>query len=152
MTVVSNTNIFIDTNILFYANNPTDILGEKAINKINTLVEANNDLFISGQIIREYTAVTIRNAQYHKLPIDTIIQKVLANVATFRRDFSVLHAKDDTLDNWVRLLPKLTTAKDVFDFNIAALLKSEGIGYILTHNVRDFEKFTDWLTVIPLLD
>jgi predicted nucleic acid-binding protein len=40
---------------------------------------------------------------------------------------------------------------DIFDFNIAALLKSDRIGYILTHNVRDFEKFNDWLTIIPLI-
>ena len=42
--------------------------------------------------------------------------------------------------------------KVVFDFNIAALLKDEGIGYVFTHNVRDFEKFNDWLTIVPLID
>ncbi len=80
------------------------------------------------------------------------IERVLTNIAVFRRDFVVLHETAVTLDNWEDLLPQLTTSKDVFDFNIAALLKSEDIEYILTHNVRDFEKFSNWLTVIPLID
>lgn len=45
----------------------------------------------------------------------------------------------------------LTTSKDVFDFNIAATLQVHGIENILTHNERDFVKFSEWLTVLPLI-
>jgi predicted nucleic acid-binding protein len=152
MKTVSNTKIFVDTNVLFYANNPDDAFGEQALIKLKDLAKNNNELLISGQVIREYTVITIRNAQYHKLPMSPTIERVLTNIAVFRRDFVVLHETAMTLNNWEDLLPQLTTSKDVFDFNIAALLKSEGIEYILTHNVRDFEKFSNWLTVIPLID
>lgn len=152
MKTVSNTKIFVDTNVLFYANNPADAFGEQALIKLKDLAKNNNELLISGQVIREYTVVTIRNAQYNKLPMLATIESVLTNIAVFRRDFVVLHETAVTLDNWEDLLPQLTTSKDVFDFNIAALLKSEDIEYILTHNVRDFEKFSNWLTVIPLID
>ncbi len=67
MKTVSNTKIFVDTNILFYANNPADTFGEQAIARINELASNGNVLMISTQIVREYAAVTLRNAQYHKL-------------------------------------------------------------------------------------
>ncbi len=151
MKTVSNTRIFVDTNILFYANNPADAFGLQAIVRINELAEADNSLIISTQIIREYTAVTLRNAQFHKLPIEAAIKTVLNNVAIFRRDFTVVGEKIDTLDNWLGLLPQITTSKDVFDFNIAATLQSEKIDHILTHNTSDFKKFSSWLTVLPLI-
>ena len=152
MKVVSNKRVFVDTNILFYASNPVDEFGLLAVNKLNELIDANNELLISGQVIREYAVVTFRNALYHKLSMKDTIEKVLANITTFRNNFTTLHESENSLDNWVGLVPKLTTSKDVFDFNIAALLKDEGIGYVFTHNVRDFEKFNDWLTIVPLID
>jgi predicted nucleic acid-binding protein len=151
MKTVSKTYIFIDTNILFYANNPADVFGAQAIARINELADADNSLIISHQIIREYTAVTLRNAQFHKLPFNVALQTVLNNIATFRRNFIVVGEKTDNLDNWLALLPQITTSKDVFDFNIAATLRSEGIDHILTHNVSDFKKFSSWLTVLPLI-
>ena len=151
MKTVSNTKIFIDTNILFYANNPADVFGEQAIARINELASNGNVLIISTQIIREYAAVTLRNAQYHKLPLDLTITTVQNNIATFQRDFIVVGEKSDVLSNWLSLLPQITTSKDVFDFNIAATLLSEGINHILTHNVSDFDKFSSWLTVLPLI-
>jgi predicted nucleic acid-binding protein len=151
MKTVSKTQIFIDTNILFYANNPSDAFGSQAISRINECVAADNTLIISTQIIKEYTAVTLRNAQFHKLPFETALQTVLNNIAIFRREFIVVGEKTDNLDNWIALLPQITTSKDVFDFNIAATLRSEGISHILTHNVSDFKKFSNWLTVLPLI-
>jgi predicted nucleic acid-binding protein len=151
MKTVSKTQIFVDTNILFYANNPADTFGSQAIARINELANADNSLIISTQIIREYTAVTLRNAQFHKLPFDSALQTVLNNISIFRRDFVVIGEKSDNLDNWLSLLPQITTSKDVFDFNIAATLLSENINYILTHNVSDFKKFSNWLNVLPLI-
>ncbi len=56
----------------------------------------------------------------------------------------------DALQNWLALLPNLSTHKDVFDFNLAATLQSHGIRHILTHNAGDFNRFSAWLTVVPL--
>jgi predicted nucleic acid-binding protein len=151
MKTVSKTKIFIDTNILFYANNPTDPFGSQAILRINELANNDNELIISTQVIREYTAVSLRTAQHNKLPIPETVQRVLNNVAAFRRDFTVINETNDSLDKWLLLLPQITTSRDVFDFNIAATLQSTGINHILTHNVSDFKKFSNWLTVLPLI-
>jgi predicted nucleic acid-binding protein len=58
MKTVSKTKIFVDTNILFYANNPTDPFGSQAITRVNELADHDNELIISTQVIREYTAVS----------------------------------------------------------------------------------------------
>ncbi len=151
MKTVSKTRIFIDTNILFYANNPADPFGAQAIARINELADCDNELIISTQVVREYTAVSLRTAQRNNLPIQETVQSVLNNVAAFRRDFTVINETNDTLGNWLSLLPQITTSRDVFDFNIAATLQSAGINHILTHNVSDFKKFSNWLNVLPLV-
>ena len=151
MKTVSNTKIFVDTNILFYLTNPNDPFGHEAKGRVHELYENNNELFISNPVIREYAFSILRNATYHKMPFPQSVFTLIANINTFRKSFIVISEHKDNLDNWLVILPQLTSYKDVYDFNIAATMKSEGIKYILTHNVSDFKKFDSWLTVLPLL-
>ena len=48
MKTVSDGRIFVDTNILFYANDPSFLFGEKAIARINELAALNNEMIISA--------------------------------------------------------------------------------------------------------
>lgn len=151
MMTVSDSRVFVDTNILFYANDPASAFGLQALSRINELASLNNEMIISSQVIREYALATLRNAVYHKLDLQSSIASVTRNIARFQRDFEVLYDGPEVIENWLALLPMLTTSKDVFDFNIAATLEVHGIEHILTHNERDFVKFSDWLTVLPLI-
>lgn len=148
---VTNSKVFIDTNILFYANDPNTVFGGNSIVRINELHQANNALFISTQTIKEYANITLRNAVYHKLDLPSNVTIVSNNIYRFRRDFQVIHESKDVMDAWQMLLPRLTSYKDIFDFYIAATLKINQIPYILTHNVSDFTKFNDFITVLPLI-
>lgn len=150
MKIVSDTTIFIDTNVLFYSNDALSVFGKQAIHRIGELASANNELAISSQIIREYTHVTLRNALYHKVDLKTSISAVQQNISVFQRDFTILHDSPEILEEWNALLPALTTHKDVFDFNVAATMKIHGISYLLTHNMGDFIKFSPWPTILPL--
>ena len=150
MKTVSNEKIFIDTNILFYANNPTLPFGIQARFRINELAELNNNLIISTQIIKEYASVTLRNVIYNKLDLNKGINDLIENVKQFHIDFEIVHDNEMVLRHWLGLLPLLKSGKDVFDFNIAATLKSNNIHYLFTNNISDFKKFDDWLTIIPL--
>lgn len=151
MKTVSDDRVFVDTNILFYANDPSSSFGEQAITRINELASLKNEMIISSQIIREYAAATLRNAVYHKLDLKISTEAVLRNIARFQRDFEVLYDGPLVLQNWATLLPLLTTGKDVYDFNIAATMQANGIQNILTHNGKDFAKFDSWLNVLPLV-
>lgn len=147
---VSDTRIFLDTNILYYANDPETSFGAQALARITDLASANNELIVSSQVLREYAHATLRNAIYHKFDLPYSIEAVTKNIRIFQRDFSVLYDGPDVLQNWLAALPLLTTNKDVFDFNIAATLQTHGISYLLTHNASDFAKFNTWLIVLPL--
>ena len=150
MTTVSNARVFLDTNILFYTNNPSEAFGQQALSRLNEMVAQNNELVISTQIIREYANATLRHAIYQKIDLPASIGIVQRNITRFQRDFEVLHESPLVLQHWLILLPSLTTSKDVYDFNIAATMQSAGISHLLTHNVSDFVKFSAWLTVLPL--
>jgi predicted nucleic acid-binding protein len=127
---VSDSRVFVDTNILFYANDPTLAFGAQAISRINELASLNNELIVSSQVLREYALVTLRNAVYHKIDLPSSIAAVSRNIARFQRDFEVLHDTPEVVQNWLTLLPALPTSKDVFDFNIAATLQTYGIANI----------------------
>ncbi len=142
--------VFVDTNILYYANEPLTSFGEQAIGRMKELVVEGHRLALSTQIIREYANSTLRNAIYHKLSLKQSIEDVLYNIVQFHEDFEIFHENEEVLPNWLHLFPLLTTHKDVFDFNIAATLQAHGIRHILTHNTNDFFKFSDWLTILPL--
>lgn len=151
MKTVFDSRIFVDTNILYYSNNPSDVFGQQSIERVNELSSQNNELLISPQILREYANATLRNAIFQKLDLKSSIEDVIWNIARFRRDFEVLPESPEVFENWLRLLPALTTNRDIFDFNIAATLQAHQISHILTHNVSDFSKFSSWLTVLPLI-
>ncbi|MCC6726642.1 MAG: PIN domain-containing protein [Saprospiraceae bacterium] len=150
MAIVSDSKIFVDTNILYYLNDLTSAFGQLSFARLNELRENNNRLFISDQIIREFSHVTLRHAIYNKHNLQESISKVIQTITEFYESFEVLYGTEITMTYWVKLLPSLTTNKDVFDFNIAATLRSNNIQHILTHNSNDFSKFSGWLTILPL--
>jgi predicted nucleic acid-binding protein len=47
MKTVFNTKIFVDTNILYYANNPNDAFGAQAVARLDELASNNNELIIA---------------------------------------------------------------------------------------------------------
>ncbi|MBI5915775.1 MAG: hypothetical protein HY842_10385 [Bacteroidetes bacterium] len=131
-------------------NDLTKPIGQQAFVRLKELNDNNNELIISTQVIREFTNVTLRNAIYHKLDLKDSINGVIQSITEFYKNFEILYDNEQVLTNWLQLLPALTTNKDVFDFNIAATLRANGIRHILTHNANDFSKFSDWLTILPL--
>lgn len=118
MKTVSDSIVFIDTNILYYANNPLESFGKQAITRMQELVDTNNTLAISTQVIREYAHATLRNAIYHKLDLPANIHAVIQNINIFQRDFTVLEDSSEVLDNWISLLPLLTTRIKIFSILI----------------------------------
>jgi len=53
----------------------------------------------------------------------------------------------------LNLLQQFPTAgRQVHDANIVATMLTAGIDRLLTHNVKDFDRFSTLITVIPLED
>lgn len=150
-TLPFSQDVFVDTNILYYADTPTDPLGAQAILRLEELNDRQNRLLISPQVLREYANVCFRNALYHRMDMAAVIEAVAHNLACFQRDFTVLYENETSVRLWRESLPLLSSSKDVFDFDLAATMQANGVSYVLTHNTSDFAPFAEWLTCIPLL-
>jgi len=139
--------LFIDTNILVYATSQKSPLYDQANKKLALASDTGIALIISPQIIREYLSATTRNL-HNSQAYDDIIY----NIQMFQNDF---HIVDDN-KTVVSALEKLVQAysvsgKQVHDANIVATMQVYGIKYLLTHNICDFDRYSNIISIISLV-
>jgi predicted nucleic acid-binding protein len=140
--------IFLDTNILVYANVSESPLHDVALQAIQSRYDTGVELWISRQVLREFLRTLTRpQAFINPRPIATIIERV----RFFQTQFRVA---DDTLEVTERLLSLIEEitigGKQVHDANIVATMLAYNIPQLLTHNTEDFARFSELITVVPL--
>lgn len=148
MVMMDVDSIFIDTNVLIYANNRESDLCELAREKINKLTGRVNSLVISDQIIREYLVIMTRPGFIEK-PVSN--KSALEDVERMRKEFTLILPDLNSLNTLIELIGKYEIkGKRIHDAAIVSLMLTNGINDILTHNTDDFKSFRE-LTVHPLL-
>ncbi|GIK41618.1 MAG: ribonuclease VapC [Chloroflexota bacterium] len=141
--------VFLDTNILVYANVASAPLHQAAITAIQNLWDSGNELWISHQVLREFL-VTVTRPQTFAAPQPISI--VLARVRYFQTQFKIAEDSSEVMNKLLALLVQIpTSGKQVYDANIVATMQAYGISYLLTHNTSDFNRFTSLITVSPLV-
>ena|SRR5438552_759677 len=141
--------VFIDTNILVYAQQAHSPFHAPAVARIQALAAAGQPLWISRQILREYLSVMSRpGALTAPIPVANLV----ADVRRFQRQF---HTADEGAPVTARLLTLLSAThcagKQVHDANVVATMLEHSVVHLLTHNVADFQRFAGYVTVIPLI-
>ena len=68
MAIMDDNALFVDTNILIYANILETPFHEQALLSIETAYQAGRTIWISPQIIREYLATLTRPQIFENLP------------------------------------------------------------------------------------
>jgi len=138
MATMDGEAIFVDTNVLVYANIVESPFHEQALTAITTAHRAGRTIWISRQVIREYLATLTRPQTFENLPR----AMVLAQIGQFIDRFEVA---DDTAVVSEQLLQLLANfrigGKQVHDANIVATMQAYGIPALLTHNIKDFNQF-----------
>lgn len=136
--------LFVDTNVLVYANVLEAPLHARALGAIHAARQAGRSLWISRQVIREYLVVMTRPQAFENLPRTTVLEQVHQFVAHFQ-------VADDTLAVTAHLLALMETyaigGKQVHDANLVATMQAHHIHCLLTHNTGDFQRFADILTL-----
>ncbi|MEI6140617.1 MAG: PIN domain-containing protein [Mariniphaga sp.] len=146
--LADNINVFVDTNILVFANVATSPFHEKAKAKLIELVESGYELWISNQVIREYLAVLSRPDVNGRRIAD---KALISDVKHLRSEYYVLFESNRTLDNLQMLLTScLVGGKQVHDANIVATMIENNLKILLTHNVADFIRFGKFITTITI--
>jgi len=141
--------IFIDTNILVYANNTLSPFCTAARTKLQDAFVNYSEVWVSRQIFREFAAVVSREMlAAGNLDFD----KLEKTIRRFEQDFSVAEDSHLVTHRWLPLLEETNSAgKQVHDANIAANMLVCGIDSLLTHNVADFQRFSHLITIVPLI-
>jgi predicted nucleic acid-binding protein len=141
--------IFIDTNILLYANFTNSPFHSAAITKLQTLTTQGAELWVNRQVFREYWVAKSR-AMDVALAYDPI--EIRNDIQQFEQIFQVADDTDFITQKLLELAVKSTViGKQIHDTNIVASMIINKIPNLLTHNVADFKRFLSEITVIPLI-
>jgi len=150
MTTGEDKRIFIDTNILIYANYTDAIFKDQSRNKLQWLIRNNYYFRISRQIIREFLVyVTRYNFENEKISTKIILDRIFENL----QQYQVLNENEKVTINLKNLIEKHNlSGKKIHDANIVATMQAYNITKLLTNNVKDFVRFTDVIEIVPLME
>lgn len=141
--------IFIDTNILIYAAIVSSPFYEAARLKLQFLQDAQHELWISRQVIREY----LTNISKLSPAASKVVSSVhLSDFRGLMEDFSIADENEQVTRNLFYLLSQMPCGgKQVHDANIVATMMACDIKSLLTHNVSDFTRFSSLIRIEPLI-
>ncbi len=131
--------LFIDTNILIYANVSTAPLHKQALNSIKTAHHAKRPLWINRQVLREFIAARTRPQTFAQPSTPDV---VIERVRYLEKRFQVADDTAAVSEQLVKLMGDFKIGgKQVHDANIVATMLAYDIPCLLTHNVKDFKRF-----------
>ena len=141
--------LFVDTNVLIYANVAEAPLHQAALQAIQAREQAGQILWISRQVLREYLAALTRPGQFPSPPSMAIL---VTQVRHFTARFCVADEGPLVTGRLLALLAAASVGgRQVHDANIVATMQVYGVRHLLTHNVDDFTRFAAFITVVPLV-
>lgn len=150
MEILDDRPIFIDTNVLVYANVLAYPLHQVAVEQLQSLIDSGIELWLSRQVLREFIAAVTRPQTYGKpQPISIVVERV----GTFQTQFRVAEDNPQVTAQLLDLLQQFPTAgRQIHDANIAATMLTAGVDRLLTHNIGDFQRFSELITIVPLVE
>ena len=145
MATMDDKPLFVDTNILIYANIAAAPFHEQALNAIKAAHQSVRPLWISRQILREFIAVRTRpQIFYQPLTPDVVIERI----RYFEERFQVADDTDAVTRQLIKLMRDFKIGgKQVHDANIVATMLAYEIPYLLTHNIKDFQRFGELIEI-----
>jgi predicted nucleic acid-binding protein len=148
VTTVADRRVFVDTNVLVYANQGLAAFHERALRGLAALAGAGAELWVSRQILREYlSAVTRPHGRGPALPVPLAVQRVRA----FSTTFLVAEDGPAVTERLLDLVERFPTGgRQVHDANIVATMLIEGVSRLLTFNTADFRRFSPLIAIEPL--
>lgn len=140
--------VFLDTNILVYANLALSPFHHQAQQQLQLLEEQGYQLWISRQVLKEYlSAMTRRGELTGEIPISSLAQ----DIRYFAQCFQLAEEDANVTERLLLLIEQVTVGgRQIHDANIVATMLVYNIPQLLTHNTGDFNRFGELITVLPL--
>ena len=148
MVIGVDNSVFLDTNILVYANVSESPFHQAALQKIQNFYDTGIDLWISRQVLREFLMTLTRPQTFvNPRPVAIVIERV----RFFQTQFRVAEDTPEVTEQLLSLMEEIAIGgRQVYDANIVATMLVYGIPQLLTHNTGDFGRFSELITVVPL--
>lgn len=144
MATMGDNALFVDTNVLVYANIIETPLHEQSLTAIKAAHNAGRTIWISRQVIREYLVTLTRSPAFENLPRATILEQV----GQFIDRFEVADDTPAVTEQLLQLLADFKIGgKQIHDANIVATMLVYDIPCLLTHNIKDFKRLGEVIKV-----
>ncbi|MCK4840359.1 MAG: PIN domain-containing protein [Methylococcales bacterium] len=131
--------LFIDTNILIYANVASAPFHQQAFDTLKRVQQSERPLWISRPVLREFIAARTRPQTFAKPSTPEVVIK---RVSYLEEQFQVADDNSLVTKQLIKLLSDFKIGgKQVHDANIVATMLAYGIPCLLTHNIKDFKRF-----------
>jgi predicted nucleic acid-binding protein len=149
MTIGAADRVFVDTNILVYANVASAPFHAEALQKLKDLWSAGVELWWSRQILREYLAA-LTKPQSFTVPVPASI--LISQMQQFHQKLTVAEDGPNVTSLLLHLFSTISMGgKQIHDANIVATMQAHQISNLLTHNTADFARFASIITIVPLV-
>ena len=137
--------LFIDTNILIYANVANAPFHKQALNALTLVQQSERPLWISRQVLREFISARTRPQTFAKPSTPEI---VIERVRYLTEQFQVADDTSLVTEQLIKLLKDFNIGgKQVHDANIVATMLAYDIPCLLTHNIKDFQRFENIIRI-----
>ncbi|VAX06576.1 hypothetical protein MNBD_GAMMA26-275 [hydrothermal vent metagenome] len=144
MAMMGDKPLFVDTNVLVYANVIETPFHEQALAAINTAHKAGRPIWISRQVVREYLVTLTRSQTFKNLPKTSVLEQV----DQFLERFQVADDTTAVTGQLIKLMEDFKIGgKQVHDANIVATMLAYEVPCLLTHNIKDFERFGEIIKI-----
>jgi predicted nucleic acid-binding protein len=141
--------VFVDTNVLVFANVKQASQHAAALAKLRSLRAAGSELWISCQVLREFLAVRSRADLF---PEDSSAAMLVERICYFQSRFRVAAETAHVTKRLLALIQQTAVSgRQVHDANIVATMLVHDIHFLLTDNVGDFTRYSALITVLPLV-
>lgn len=145
MATMDDKPLFIDTNILIYANVAAAPFHKQALKAIKLVHQTGRPLWISRQVLREFIAARTRPQTFAQPSTPEI---VIERVRYLEEHFQVADDTTTVTEQLIKLMEDFSIGgKQVHDANIVATMRAYDIPCLLTHNVKDFNRFREVIRI-----
>ena len=140
--------LFVDTNVLIYANVASAPHHAEALDAIRASRQSGVELWISRQVLREYLAALSRPQTFSSpRPVAILVERV----EYFQSRFRIAEDGPGVTAQLLTLMQQVPVGgKQVHDANIVATMQAHGIPRLLTANPGDFARFGHLISVLSL--
>lgn len=134
--------VLVDTNILLRSVEPLHPHHALAVGAVYRLLAQSTPVYFTLQNIAEFWNVATRPTENNGLGLS--IQATLGEVEKIEGLLTLLHDTPAVYAEWKRIIVRYgVSGVKVHDARLVAIMKTNGVGSLLTFNIADFTRYAD---------